>query len=888
MLIFHTFAMLIITIKPLYMNRIIALLITINCCLFLSAQTLKGKIENVHGEPVPFATIYIHEITSGIVADEQGEFQSKIKPGTYTCEIRSIGYESQSKTVEVSNTGAALNIKLIEKPVILKELTITSSRANPADRVMRHAIAQAPFHIYQVAEYSSENYIKGSAKIEKVPSLMKMMIKDNQFKSLIGKLLVMESKNEITFKSPSNYKQRVIAYKSSIPKEMEPKGGFKISYSNIYEAYFQDKISPLSTRAFQYYKFKLEDITTNGNYQVNKIRVIPKLKNEKLFSGYLYIIEDNWSVYSFDLTSTEMGTTTRSKRNYQEVRPSVFMPITYDSYTTIGTMGVKGYVRFYSSVKYSKIKVNETWEASQNQKKTVDKPVISKKQQKKADLIEKLSAKDNITTGEAIRLARLMTSLNEPKEIKDRRDSLEIKDIELVKMDIDSLATKRDSTFWEAIRNVPLLKEEAESLKQKDSIPASKSISTTDNSVSFNFGSSSNSLNWLTGGIIPFSKSTTLHFDGLLLGVLNEYNFVDGLRIGQKLTISAKTSKTNSVEIAPSFYYATARNSVLWKLNSFYKYAPLANGRILFSAGNSSEDIQGEKGTSRFFNSLSSLFLGDNVIRFYQKKFVSLENQIDIMNGFKLTAGAGFEFRKLLNNHSTYHFFGQTPLPNYPDQAYGDAFPENYASTGWIKLEYTPFNKYRITDGKKVYTSSVYPTMTLDFKKAVPLLSKTEQASYDKIDVSLRQSLTVSEFDKLNYKFSAGSFLTKQKLYAPDLHYFATSPLIINTRSFDDSFNLLENYSFNTNQWLEAQVNWTSDYLILKRIGFMQRFLFNEALQIHTFWNMQHEKPYFETGYSIGFNDLGRIGIFSAFNGFNFKTSGIKISIPLFSTRAKK
>jgi len=888
MLIFYIFAMLKTTVKTEDMTRIVTLLILINCCLFLSAQTLRGKIENVSGEPVPFATIYIHEITSGIIADEQGEFQSKLKSGTYTCEIRSIGYESQSKTVEVSNKGARLNIKLVEKPVILKELTITSSKINPADRIMRHAIAQAPFHFYQVTEYSSENYMKGSAKIEKVPSLMKMMIKDDKFKSLIGKLLVMESKNEITFRAPFTYKQKVIAYKSSIPTEMEPKGGFKVSYSNIYEAKFQDKISPLSTRAFQFYKFKLEDITTNGNYQVNKIKVIPKLKNEKLFSGYLYIIEDNWSVYSFDLTSTEMGTTTRSKRNYQEVRPSVFMPITYDSYTTIGTMGVKGYVRFYASVKYLKIKVNESVKVSQIQKETPDKPVITKKQQKKVDLIEKLSAKDNLTTGEAIRLARLVTSVNEPKEIKDRKDSLEIKDIELVKMDIDSMATKRDSTFWDAIRNVPLLKDEAESFKQKDSIPASKSISATGNSVSFNFGNSSKSWNLLKGGIIPFGKSASLHVDGLILGVLNEYNFVDGFRIGQKLTFSVKTTKTNSLEISPSFYYTTARNSGIWKLNSLYNYAPLANGRIKLSAGNSSEDIQGEKGTSRFFNSISSLFFGDNVIRFYQKEYLNLENQIDIMNGLRLTAGAGFEFRQLLNNHTTYHFFGQTPLSNYPDQAYSDAFPVNYASTGWLKLEYTPFYKYRITDGRKTYVSSVYPTLAVDYKKAVPLFSQTEQASYDKIDVSIRQMLTLSEFDKLSYRLSAGSFLTKQKLYAPDFNYFTTSPLFINNRSFDDSFNLMENYTFSTNRWFETQLNWTSDYLLIKRIGFLQSFLFNESLQVHSLWNLQNNTPYTEAGYSIGLGNLGRIGFFSAFDGVKFKNSGFKISIPLFSSSLNK
>ena len=871
------------------MQRIILLLFAI--CLFftVSSQILKGKISSKSGDPIPFATIYIHEITSGIVADEQGEFQTKVKSGSYTCEIRSIGFQSQTKIIHVTTSGAELNVSLTEKPVLLNELTVTPSKDNPADRVMRHAISMAPFHLYQVSGYTSENYLKGSAKIEKIPTLMKMMIKDQKMKALIGKLMVMESKNEIIFQSPSKYIQRVIAYKSSIPKEMEPNGGFRISPSNIYDANFMEKISPLSVRAFQYYRFKLEDVFSNGNYQVNKIKVLPKLKNEKLFSGYLYILEDNWSVFSIDLTFNEMGTTTRIKRNYQEVKPAVFMPITYETYTDIGTMGVKGYARFYSSVKYTKINVNESVKSIHIQTGTPSvKPVTSKKRQKQIEMIDKLSAKDKIKTGEAIRLAHLLTAVNEPKEIKDRKESIEIKDSDIVKMDIDSLASKRDSTFWQDNRNVPLLPEEAQSFKQKETLPVSKNINATGNSINISLGKSTTSTSLLMGGNIPLGKTAHLFYDGILKDVLKEYNFVDGFWLGQKLTLSINTNKRNSLVISPSAYYSTARKSAVWNVNSMYNYAPLADGRIRLAIGNTSEDVQKENGTSRFINSISSLFFGDNVIRFYLKKYITLENQIDIANGFRFTTGAGFEYRHLLINNTSYHFFGNTPVPNYPDQAYSDLFPTNTATTGWLKLEYTPFYRYRLKDGKKEYVSSEYPTFAVDYKKAIPLFNTTEQSSFDKIEISIHQSLTVSEFDKLNYKVSVGDYLTKQKLYTPDFHYFATSPLLISTRSFDDSFNLLENYTSNTNRWLEAQVNWTSDYLVLKRIGFMQRFLFNEALQIHTFWNLQNEKPYIETGYSIGFNNLGRIGIFSAFDGINYKTSGIKINIPLFSIQAKR
>ena len=863
----------------------IVLFLSLFSSILVSAQVLRGKIVSTGGEPVSNATVYIHEITSGIAADEQGKFQIKLKVGTYTCEIRSIGFESQTKTIDLKPNGADIQIVLSDKPLRLKEVVVTRSKEDPAYQVMRHAIARAPYHLYQVSAFTSENYLKGSAKIEKIPGLMKMMIKDKKFLSLIGKLMVLESQNEITYQSPSKYNQKVIAYKSSIPKEMEPKGGIKIPTSSVYEAVFMDEISPLSPQAFSYYQFKLEDIFTSGNYQVNKIKVTPKVKSRKLFSGYVYILENNWSVYSVDLNEDEMGTTTRTKIDYHEVKPSVFLPITYEMNTTIGTMGVKGYARFYSSVKYKSIKVNESTNQirAQNTTERKIKP-ISKKQQKVLDKIDELSAKDKISTRDALKIARLTTSVIEPEEVKERKESIEIKDVELVKMEIDSMATKRDSTFWEDVRNVPLRADEAESLSKKDTLEASKSVKATNNSIEIGFGNSDRPANILKGGSLSMGKSVRLSFEGLLRGATKEYNFVDGLWLGQTMYLNINTAKTNKLIISPSAYYTTARRSIVWKLDNIYQYAPFSNGQLIFSVGNTTEDIQHDKGTSRLFNSVSSLFLGDNLIRFYQKKYLFAENQIDISNGLRLTAGAAYENRQLLSNRTSYHFFGNPPLPNSPTQAYSDAFPENYAATTWLKMEYTPYFRYRIRDGKKQYVSSSYPTFTVDYKKAINLQDKTEQALYDKINLSVRQSLKLSEFDNFYYNVSAGTFLTKQKLYAPDFNYFVTAPLFITDKSFNNTFSLLDNYTNSHSRWLETHLNWTSDYLLLKRIGFLQTYLFNESLQMHLLWSEQNKSPYAEVGYSIGFNYFGRIGIFGGFDGSKYRSAGVKISFPLFSS----
>jgi len=848
----------------------------------VSAQILKGNISKANGEPVPFATVYIHETTAGIVADEQGKFQTRLNVGTYTCEFRSLGYESQTKTIELKPEGTTLQITLAEKEIKLNELLVKPSKDNLANRVMRQAIAHAPQHLYQVSSFTSENYLKGSAKIEKVPGLMKMMIKDKKLLSLIGKLMVLESKNEVSYNSPNKYTQKVTAYKSSMPKEIEPKGGMKIATSSIYQADFMGYVSPLSTRAFQYYQFKLEDIFANGNYTVNKIKVIPRLQSDKLFAGYIYILEDNWSVFSVDFTNLEMGISTRYKISYQEVKPTVFMPITFDMYADIGTMGVKGFGRFYSSVKYNTIKVNPTVAALQNlQKQGSSVPTAQQKPNKSLAKIAALSAKEHLKTREAIQLARLMTAETKPQELKDKEKSLEIKDNEDLKMEIDSMSTKRDSTYWENVRNVPLRADEAESFKKKDTAAVSKNITTTVNSVSINLrGESKASL--FSGGTIKLGKSADVRFDGLLKGVLQQYNFVDGAWLGQKVAFNINTSKTSSLNIVPSVYYTTARHTVVWDIKNVYRYAPLGNGQLWVNGGNTSEDIQTNRGTSRFFNSLSSLFFGDNAIRFYQKKYFMAENQVDITNGLRLWTGASYEDRQLLTNHTNYHFFGGAPLPNYPDQAYSDAFPNHTATTAWVRVEYTPYMKYRVKDGRKEYAGSPFPTFAVKYKKGISLLSQTEQSDYDKVDVSVHQNIKLSEFDRINYQVVAGAFLSKQKLYAPDLNYFGTNPLLVTEKAFDYTFSLLPNYSNSHSQWLETHFNYTSRYLLLKRIPFLQTKQFYESIHLHTLWNEQTQQPYSELGYSISFGFLGKVGIFGSFDGFKHKDTGIKISIPLF------
>ena len=148
-----------------HMQKILLLLIFVLFLCSAHAQTLKGTITTTSGQAIPYSTIYIQELTSGMVADENGKFQTKLNSGTYTFEFRSIGYEPEVRKINIASEITTIEITLTEKPVVLNELLVKPSKEDPAYRVIRHSIARAPFHLYQLSSYEATNYMKGSAKI---------------------------------------------------------------------------------------------------------------------------------------------------------------------------------------------------------------------------------------------------------------------------------------------------------------------------------------------------------------------------------------------------------------------------------------------------------------------------------------------------------------------------------------------------------------------------------------------------------------------------------------------------------------------------------------------------------------------------------------------------
>lgn len=864
----------------------------------LEAQQLKGVIVNQKGEPVPNSTVYIQEIAKGIAADNLGEFQTALAPGTYTCEFRSLGYESVKKSIVMDKKDQIVRVELQEKTYMLKEVVVyaTPNNEDPAYRIMRKAIAHAPYYRYQIKEYRSETYIKGSMTIDKIPGILKrsMKVNNNDFNinSLIGKPLVMESKSNIHFKSPDTYQQNVIALKSSVPKEFNIDKGLSIMTSSIYNAELDGRISPLAPGAFRFYTFKLENVDYQSDHIINKIKVTPKKKNPDLFSGHIYILEDTWNVYIADLVASELGTTMHYRINYHQVQPSVYLPTTYDVTLTINTMGVKGSGNYYASMKYNSVQVDKTRSRTAiNETVLPDEPEkqkISPKKQKISDELERLAQKEELSTKESYKMSKLMHQIVEPEEVKNQRESLEIKDIERVKMKVDTLAWKKDATFWANARELPLREDELRSYQIKDSLSGNDSITGTErdrNEIVLSIDENPKSvLGKITqGGIWKMNKNLSLRYGGVT-GVLKEYNFTDGFWLGQTLSFNWAIEKNRHFSISPSLYYATARKEWLWHVSTSLNYAPMSLGRFYLYAGHISRDVNSENGESRLMNTLTTIDLGQNFIRLYDSRYAKADHYIDIANGLHLYTSMEIDKRSALHNRTSFNFIDRKVPENIPSDA--ALYPNHTATDFTLELSYTPRYRYRIREGRKWYISTQYPTFSVAYKKGINLFTANPAPLYNRISSSVSQTIKVSPFEEIYYLFSGGTFLSTKRLYLNDLHYFRNNQMLFTASNFNRSFNLLESYTASGKWWIEGHLNYQSQYLFLKNLPFLQHFSFNEAVHLHGL-STENSNFYLEGGYSIGFLGLGRVGIFTGLTDKKVNRFGIKLSYPLWNITEK-
>ena len=851
----------------------------------LRAQHLQGEVVDSNGRPVPFATAYIREAATGIVADEAGHFISHLSRGDYTGEFSALGYEKSVVPFTVSGGNDHLRVVLKETAYTLREVVVRAGGEDPAYAIMRRAIANAPRHRYQVRSYTADVYIKGSVKTGKLPGIGSVNIdgRNVKIKTFSNKTFLMESQNEVRFTAPRRFDQRVVALSSTVPAELDDDDATAAALTtNVYDPEIMGCVSPLASGAFSYYRFRLDGITHEGEHVINKIRVTPKRRDSRLVDGWIYILDNTWSLQHVDFSVRRPGVTVSNRIAFHEVRKDVWMPTAYDLQIHLNVMGVKADGRYYSSVRYRNVTANElptTVYIPPLPTLPGVKKSLTKRQAKAQRKLEELAAKEELTTRDAYRMARLMQQAAEDEKEGHRPERQPFDS--MVHITRDSLALLRDSAYWSAIRTQPLQPDEVVSYQRRDSFRAVvRSEVALDSLHNRSFG------RWLgsiaLGEQLQLGKRFSLKYDGLLRAA-PEYNFVDGFWIGQRLTFAYhRPDGGRSLQITPAAYYATARRAPIYQLDATFRYAPMHQGVLTLSASDATEDYAGEYATARLINSLASLLFAENASRLYHRQAIGLTHRIDVAKGLHVLAGLHVERRRALANATSFSFFGGRPAENIPDGFTLPVMPDHTAWIADVRVTYTPRRPYYLRKGEKYYVETHRPTFLLRYRGGLPLGGSSDAADFSMLSAGVTQRIPIGIFHSFRYGVEGGFFLSARRLHLPDRRHFTSAPLHVSDRPMSTTFQLLNPYAYAADtRWLQLHADFISSYLLLKQLPFLQPFPFDEALHLHTLLQPGHR--HIEAGYSLGHSDIGRVGLFVGWDNDRRRMIGFTISLPLLS-----
>ena len=883
---------------------------------------VRGIIKTKKGEPLPFAAIIVKGTSVSTISNEEGRYQLDLKPGYYEVIFQYLGYKTGQKGFTVEDKMQTFDLTMEEQALRLGEVRIGAPDEDPAYTIMRSAIAKSRYHFLQVDSYTAKVYSKSSVVVTDLPmeflykKELKEMEKEANFKK--GVPMLNETVSEVTFRQPSVYKQRVIATRSSMDKNMADPNMYLLA--SFYQPEVVKAVSPLSPRAFAYYKFEYLGAFRENGIEVNKIKVTPRNWGEGVYRGTIQIIEGEWSIYSLDLQTVNTGFRLDIKQVYSPVQ-GVWMPVNQQFHVQGGIYGFKGKGDFVISQSFTNVKINPTFKPDIvviDDKKYAEeaKKVRLTGREIKAQNMEQVVSKQKEFSAKNLRKMMKEYEKQERKEKEKKGEDVDLKMSREDSTQVDSMATKRSMAFWDSLRTVPLTVAEVKSYtrldslvivnvgseKQRDSLKTSKA-----DTLKSKKGSKFGLGDLLTGHNFRLGKESPYRLDyiGPLPGV--QVNTVEGLvlngagmklrhsgtRAGVKAGVGGKSEVIRSGQewsLGGLTRYSFGRNKLLVTGVGDYSWA---RNTISVSGGRGIAQFNGESPMHPLLNTFTTLFLEQNFIKEYQKDFLRVDFKNSRENEhFEIKANVEYADRTALPNlekTSPYRWIDwkrrefDSNIPYYV-QDLADAAVKpvamhpHQALTVGIAASYKPWQKYRTRGGKTSYYDDDSPKLSINYRKGIHKVFGSD-VDFDFLQIGIQHGFDIGIRSRLRYKLAAGSFLNRDSVQFPDFQHFAGNRFFFQFGDPVGTFRMLDYYKYSTSrQFFEAHVLTELRQFLLTQIPWFRILGVKENFLLH-YLATPDSNNYTELGYGL---DIGirfplRVEVVNSFEGFKYKSTAFRI-----------
>lgn len=777
----------------------------------LSFSQIKGTVKDVNGNPLPYVNIYIENTYINTTTNELGNYElNYFEKKNVPLIFQYLGYKTEKHVLNITQYPYQFDNVLEEEKFQLNEVVIDQS-INPADEIIRKSIASRKKNAARTDKFEADFYSRGIFRAKDIPKkFMGMEIGDfegNLDSTRSGIIYQSETVSKIKFEKPDNLKEEIIASKiAGNDNGFSYNTALNTNY-DFYENYVDlgiNMVSPIANNAFNYYKFKLESsFLDDKNQLINRIKVTPKRDKEPVFEGYIYIVEDSWAIYGIDLDI-------KGYRMQQPILESMKLTqnFSYNESTKIWAKNIQS-LEFSAGIFGMKFTGKFTHVFSNY----IFKEAFEKK-----------------TFG---------------KEIVTFADN----------------ANKKEESFWNEFRPVPLTTEEATNYVKKDSIQTIRKSETYLDSIDAK-GNKFKIYKLITGYTHKktFNK-WSFNYQGMTNLSSLSFNTVQGWNLDSGFSFRKWDEETGKYTyISSTFNYGFAEDRLRINGRYYHRFNNKNNAYIAIAGGSSINQFNSNEPISNIVNSVSTLFFKNNFMKLYNKEFAEISYGREVTNGIYVSGKMLYENRHALFNNTDYTFIKNDDayFSNDPLQ------PFNYNSI--------PFEKHHIIkasigtrirfgqkyisrpDGKINIQNDDYPILSFNYEKAFG--ATNNDYHYDLISASVDYNKTIGNKGDFGLRFKVGKFFNADDISFIDYKHFNGNQTHVNLLNNSlNSFNLLPYYSHSTNDaYFETHIEHNFKGYIMNKIPLLNKLQWNLIGGFHQL-NVPERKPYQEI--TVGFDNIG-------------------------------
>lgn len=853
---------------------------------------IRGIIKDEKGEPLAYATIFVKQTGSGTATNVDGQYELQLSPGSYEIVYQFLGYQSVVRQVEVTADYISIDITLTAQATVLQTVTVKAGKEDPAYTIMRKAIAKANYHRNQLDEYQARVYIKGSGQLKDYPWLAKRQLEKEGIEK--GRVFVQESVSDVKFTRPNKFEEKVISIRSDGVDNNNASPNQYI-FGSFYEPVVAQTISPLSPRAFSYYKFEYQGTFKDRDYEVSKIKVIPRSQGDNVVEGMLYLVENWWSIHSMDIKTTKLGISIYIKAVYGPIEDKAWLPVSHQFKVEGKIFGFEFEGKYLATVSDYKIKVNPELYVDPAEMEVVDEKIeeqqakqieatVGKRDDKNRQLQQRLAEGKEITRKEL----KTLIKEYEKQETKQQEQPEVIFDNNF---SIDSGAYKHDSTYWAAIRPIPLTVEETKGYKKADSLAVVERKKSEGDTTKTSKHKGFQPWDILTGDSYKISE----HSNFRIYMPFGGFNTVEGWNVFYKLgfgTILQDTGKTR-LNITPTIRYAFSREVLSGNLRF-----TLRNEKSRFEAegGRYVQQLNNEKPIHPIVNTFTTLMLEKNLMRIYERDYVDVMYRRKLNHFYTISSNWSWARRYHLDNSSDFklvdrddvEYSSNTPynreLPPLPPNEDGTmigntTFPTHDALIGSVAFQARPWLKYRVRNGEKYEINDSSPTFLLEYRKAFGGVLNSD-VEFDQIELGFRHEFNLGVRAHIDVAMRGGVFLNVDQMYFPDYKHFLGNKTPFSTTDPVGSFRLLDYYEHSTaNRYFAGNIHYQFRRFLVTSIPKIRMMGVRENIFVN-YLATPTSRNYTEVGYSIdGILRIFRLEGAASFQDGRFLDYGFRFGI---------